>query len=146
MSAIYPVMVAVSAALHGDTGAGGVSTLVSDRIYNDVPDNASYPHVIFGKARERALHTFGGPTAGKGWDITLPIFSMSRTQGDKEALTIHSRIVALLDFSALSVSGYPHVSVQYAPGGDVTGQVMVIDIDKIETRQVVGEFEIQVRP
>jgi len=145
VSAIAAVQVAVKAAMAADTATGGVSDLVDTRIYNDVPDGAAYPHVVFGKARERALHTFGGASSGLGWDVTLPIFTMSRYQGDYEALTIHSRIVALLNFQPLTVSGFSKVSVEYAPGGDITGQVMVIDIDKIETRQIAGEFRIQVR-
>lgn len=145
MSAIAPVQVAIYGALSGDTGAGGVSTLVGGRIHNDVPDGEDYPLVMFGKAREKAMHTFGGATSGLGWEVMLPIYSMSRYQGDSEALAIHSRIVALLNYQPLTVAGFTKCDVEYAPGGDVTGQVMVVDIDKIETRQVVGEFLIRVR-
>jgi len=146
VSAISAVQIAAYTAMTADTGAGGVHTLVGGRIYNDVPDGAAYPHVVFGKAREKSEHTFGGVSSGLGWEVMLPIFTMSRYQGDAEALTIHSRIVALLNKwnAGPAVSGFSSVCWEYAPGGDVTGQVMVIDIDKIETRQVVAEFSVTV--
>lgn len=135
------VQEAIKSALSSDPT---VSTLTGGRIYNDVPDGASYPHVLISKAREKAWHTLGGATSGLGWDVMVPIFTMSRYQGDLEALTIHERIVAVLNFAPLMVTGFPKVSCEYAPGGDITGQVMVIDKDKIETRQVVGEFRVRV--
>jgi hypothetical protein len=72
----------------------------------------------------------------------VPIFSMSRKASDYEALTIHNRVVALLDFAAFTVSGFTHATCQYAPGGDITGQVIVRDVEKLKTHQVAAEFEV----
>lgn len=150
MSAIAAVQDAIYSRLAGD------STLVAmlephvltggPGVLNDVPDGQDYPIVLISGAREKAMHTFGGPSAGKGWDVMVPIFSMSRYRGDREALLIHNRVVALLDFYALTVSGFSQVSCEYAPGGDVTGQVITRDVEKVKTHQVAAEFSVKVRP
>jgi hypothetical protein len=148
MSAIRAVQTAIYGVLSADATLAGLSLTAGTAtvgVFNDVPDGQDYPHVLISKARERAWHTLGGRTAGIGWDVMVPIFVMSRYSGDREALQILERIVALLNFSSLAVTGFTSVICEYAPGGDMTGQVMVIDVDKIETRQVVAEFQVLVR-
>jgi hypothetical protein len=142
VSAIRAVQTAIYSRLAGDAT---LLALATGGVHNDVPDGQDYPHVLISAAREKAWHTFGTAATGLGWDVVVPIFTRSRYAGDKEALEIHDRIVALLNFAALTVTGYTSVMCEYAPGGDMTGQVMVIDVDKIETRQVVAEFRVRVR-
>jgi hypothetical protein len=64
----------------------------------------------------------------------------SRYQGDKEALQILERLVALLNFVNLTVSGYTSAFCEY-----IAGRVLVEDIDKIETRHIPAEFRVSVQ-
>ncbi len=114
-------------------------------IVNDVLDGQEYPHVLMSNSRERGEHTFGGPNVGLGWNVAVSLYSRSRKDGDLQALQIHGRIVALLNFQPLTVTGWPNVSVEYAPGGDMTGQVMVLDVKKVQVHQVLAEFDVKVR-
>ena len=148
MSAIKAVQQAIFTRLVGDATLTGMLALriltTAPAILNDVAEGQDYPFVWITGARERAEHTFGGPSLGKGWIVMVPIFSMSRYAGDLEALTIHNRIVALLDFYELPVTGFAHAICQYAPGGDVTGQVLTRDVEKVKTHQVAAEFQVTV--
>lgn len=109
-------------------------------VFNDVPDGQDYPHVLISKAVETPWHSFGGPTSGLGWKNIIRIHTYSRYQGDKEALDIRNRIVSLLNFQTLAVSGYNTVIVEYE-----SGRVFVEDVEKIETRHLVDEYCVLVK-
>lgn len=134
MSALKAIETTVYSVLSTDgvlTGLAGV--------YNDVPEGAAYPHVQIGSGTEHPWHTMGGPTAGLGWNDTVTVHIWSRYQGDVEALTILSRVVALLNFVALSVTGYGTVMSSYDHA-----RVLVESVDKVETRHVPAIFRIRV--
>jgi hypothetical protein len=132
---------AIQTAIYGVLSAdSSLLTLATGGIHNDVPDGQDYPHVLISKASETAWHTLGGPSAGIGWKNIIRIHVRSRYQGDYEALQILERVVALLNFQALTVTGYTKVICEYEGS-----KVLVQDIDKIETRNVVGEFCVMVR-
>lgn len=153
MSAILAVQQAIYQRLAADATLPTLSLSIDPRtnalttvgVYNDVPEGATYPHVLISRAREQGSHCFGGASVGLGWQVTVPLFTMSRYQGDLEALQIHNRVVSLLNFYPLTVTGYAYVSVEYAPGGDATGQLVVRDIEKIETRSIEAEFRVMVK-
>jgi hypothetical protein len=143
VSATRVIQEAIYSVLSADSTLAGLS-LTEDTdevtVYNDVPEGAKYPHVLLTKASETPWHTLGGPSAGIGWKNIIRTHVRSRYQGDREAMRIHERIVALLNFSALSVSGFSSVTVECEGH-----KVLVQDIDKIETRNLVGEFCVMVR-
>jgi hypothetical protein len=116
----------------------GILTTVG--VYNDSPEGADYPHVLISKATETPWHTFGTATTGLGWKNIIRIHTYSRYQGDTEALGIHYRIVALLNFQPLTVTGYTSALVEYE-----SLRVFVEDIEKIETRHLVDEFCVMVK-
>lgn len=115
-----------------DTETSAYTTV---RVYNEVPTGATYPHVQISKASETPWHTLGGASTGIGWKNIIRIHVFSRQKGDREALQIHERIVALLNFQPLTVTGFSSATVEYEQG-----RMLVEQIDKIETRHQVGEF------
>lgn len=108
-------------------------------IFDDVPENQSYPLVVISLASETPWHTMGGASAGLGWKVLQRIHIYSRAQGETEALRILERIVTLLNFQPLTVAGYSTVIVEYE-----RGRVLLEDIDKIETRHIPAEFAVMV--
>jgi Protein of unknown function (DUF3168) len=143
MSATWAVQAAIVTRLRADATLAGLS-LTSDtttvEIYNDVPENALFPHVLLSKPTETPDHTFGGTTLGIGWKNIIRVHTYSRYQGDKEAQQIRGRIVAVLNYQLLSVTGWPTVTVKYE-----SGRTLIEDIDKIETRHDVAEFCVEVQ-
>jgi hypothetical protein len=137
MSATAAIQTAVYGLLSADAT---LTSLATGGVHNDIPEGAAYPHVLISRATETPYHTFGGPTTGVGWSNKIRIHTYSRYQGDKEALEIQGRIVALLNFQPLTVSGYSQPAmVEYTQG-----RVLVEAIEKIETRHVVTEFDVVV--
>jgi hypothetical protein len=111
----------------------GVFTTVG--VYNDVPEDATYPHVLISKATETPWHTMGGSAVGLGYKDIIRIHTYSRYDGDLEALQIHDRIVALLNFQPMTIAGFGSTMTEYEQG-----RMFVEDIKKIETRHWVDEF------
>jgi hypothetical protein len=136
MSATRAIQTAVYGVLNGDAT---LQTLAAGGVHNDVPDGEVYPHVLISRATETPWHRFGGRTTGLGWKNTIRIHVYSRYQGDKEGLEILERVVSLLNFADLAVSGYSGAVVEYEQG-----RVLVEAIEKIETHHIVGEFSVKV--
>jgi Protein of unknown function (DUF3168) len=140
VSAIRPILEAVVAVLAADAT---LATLITG-VFNDVPDQQAFPYVLVRTATERGMHTLGGAAVGLGWNNVIRVHVYSRYQGDLEALQILERVVALLNFAALTVTGYTHVTCEYANAGAVA-RVLVEDVDKVETRHIPAEFRVRVR-
>lgn len=136
MSATRLIQIAVYGVLAADAT---LLALATGGIHNDVPDGQAFPHVLISKATETPWHTMGGASTGLGWKNIIRIHTYSRYQGDTEALAIHDRMVALLNYQTLTVTGYSTVICEYE-----SMRVMVEDVDKIETRHLVDEFCIRV--
>ncbi len=136
MSATRLIQTAVYAVLSADAT---LLALATGGVHNDVPDGQGYPHVLISRATETPWHTMGGASAGLGWKNIIRIHVYSRYQGDKEALEIHDRIVALLNYQPLTVTGYTTAITEYE-----SMRVMVEDVEKIETRHLVTEFCVRV--
>lgn len=137
MSATRAIQTAIYGVLTSDSS---LMTLATGGVHNDVPDGQRFPHVLISRATETAWHTFGGAATGLGWKNIIRIHVYSRYQGDREALDIHERIVSLLNFQPMAVSGWGSCSVEYEQM-----RMMVEDLEKIETRHLVGEYCVLVQ-
>lgn len=133
--ALTAIHTAVYSTLHGDAT---LLTLVSG-VYNDAPEGADYPFIVLGSATSDPWHTMGGASVGRGFDTTITAHIWSRYQGDLEALRIFDRVVALLDFQSLTVTGYGTVVTSLDHG-----RVLVTDVDKLETRHLPAVFSVLV--
>lgn len=136
-SAIGPVQTALYSTLSADST---LLALATGGVHNDVRGGESYPHVLISRPTETPWNTLGGPDRGYGRRVIARAHVYSRYQGDKEAAAILSRIVALVDFQPITVTGYTSAMWEYE-----NGVVMVEDVDKIETRHAVGEFAVTVQ-
>lgn len=107
---------------------------------SDEVENQEYPFVLLGDgAIERAWNTLGGATAGHGRDVMMRLHVYSRYKGDREAWLIVERLVELLDFASLSVTGYVTVLIEY-----VNAKALIEDRDKLETRHIAVDFRVRV--
>lgn len=106
---------------------------------SDEVENQEYPFVLLDGAFEKPWNTLGGATAGHGRDAVLRLHVFSRYKGDKEAWLIVERLVELLDFASLTVSGYQTVLIEY-----LSSRMLIEDRDKLETRHAPVEFRVRV--
>jgi hypothetical protein len=135
VAAISAIQTSIYSALSGDSTLGALVT----GVFNDVPEGQVYPFVQIGTATQRPWHTMGGPTTGLGWNTTVTVHVWSRFQGDAEALSILNRVITLLNFAALSVTGYTTVLCELDQA-----RVLVEQVDKIETRHIPAVFRVRV--
>ncbi len=132
---------AVQTALYGTLSADATYlALVAGGVHNDVPEGVSYPHSVISQPTETPWHTLGGPSTGLGWNVLARVHTYSRYQGDLEALNIHNRIVTLLNFASVAVTGFTYAMWEYEQG-----RLMVEATEKMETRHMVTEFRVMVR-
>ncbi len=141
MAAAEGGLLAVHDAIYATLSADAtLLALATGGIYNDVPEGASYPHVLISRPREVSKHTMGGSSTGLGWMVMARVYTFSRYQGDKQALQIHGRIVQLLNFQSIAVSGFASAVWEYTHGlSDVK------DIQKLESHFAVAEFDVRLQ-
>jgi hypothetical protein len=139
-TAIYAVLAADStlAGLSSTRDDNGVLTTVT--VHNDVPEGKAYPHVLIARATEMPRHVLGGASTGLGWKNIIRIHVYSRYAGDIEVLNIWERIVSLLNFQTLTITGYTSVLTKVE-----SMRVLIEAIEKIETRHLVGELNVTVQ-
>lgn len=126
--ALGPITVAVLAALRASVA---LTTYVGVRVYpddnGDVPQKPVYPYVSVEGQGETPLNTFGAPSlASFGSEARISIRVGSQTRSDTQANSITSVIKGVLDAQALTVSGYPYVSIEFeslAPLKDLAGGI-----------------------
>lgn len=144
-SAMLAVGEAIAAVLVADTAltdmlARWVGNPDQPGIFDAIPDGQTYPLVQLANVREMPDHTFGGPDVGIGWKVTQPVNVWSDYKGEYECLRIWNRIVELLNFRPLAVTGFSEVTVECK-----RARVLVKTIDKLTYRQLPGEVEVLVR-
>jgi hypothetical protein len=103
-------------------------------------ESQTYPFVLLDKGDEQPWNTLGGATAGHGRSLVVRLHVYSRYKGDREALLILERLVELLDFAALTVTGFPTAMTEY-----VGCKVLIESRDKLETRHIPAEFLVRVK-
>jgi hypothetical protein len=143
VSATRPIQEAFYGVLSADATLAALSltegvTTVS--VLNDALPGQSYPYVMLSRATETPRHVMGGPSTGLGWKNIIRVHVYSRYDGDRECLRIWERCVALLNFATLTVTGFGSVHSEVE-----SMRVLVEDIEKVETRHLVGEFNVTVQ-
>lgn len=109
-------------------------------IFDDIPDGNSYPLIVIGNGIETPWHTFGGPDAGIGWKVVQRVHIYSRYQGETEALRILERVIVLLNFRTITVTGFSSAACKYE-----RARVLTEDAHRIETRHVPADFVVLVQ-
>lgn len=135
-SAIRSVEAAITTLLMADSS---FATLCPGGVDSVELQNQLYPFVLIDNGHEQPWNTMGGRTAGNGRELLVRLHVFSRYKGDREALLILERLVELLDFATLSVSGYGTVIVE-----SMASRVLIEDRLKLEVRHIPAEFLVRV--
>lgn len=104
-TAAWPIQQAIYARLTGDTALMAIA-----KVYDEIPETASYPHVSFGVTQEQPDDAHD--RQGLHVDVTLDIWS--KYAGNKESATILAHLDRLLDRKPLNVAGFTKVSIARA--------------------------------
>lgn len=105
-SAATPAAAAVQAAVYAAASGAGVA---GGRVYDYVPEPATYPYVSVGEAIETPDNSHG--EFGRSVLITVHVWSIYR--GFAEALGIARQLVELLDHRPLTPAGHAAVAVRF---------------------------------
>src|SRR5688500_1179012 len=137
MSALAAIHETIKVALRADAQLDALVT----GVVNGVPKDQSYPYIWVGSASEKPWHTMGGASVGLGWDDTVTLHILSDYEGDYEALQILKRVVAILNYATLTVTGYTTAIIHY---DHVTRVLVEDDPDKIRIRHIQAVFRVRV--
>lgn len=122
------VIGAVVSALLASTGVTG---LVSTRVYNNVPQNTSYPLVRVTLPTTRRLDTWGR----FGAEATVDVDVVSQAFGDLEGTRIIDQCVQTLDFTKPTLTGHASLGLAY----DETARFAEM-VNGVQTRHHVASF------
>lgn len=106
IAASWNLQQAIYSALLADTG---LSALVINRIYDDVPQNATFPYVTLGEVTVREWST----ASDVGAEHSLVLHAWSRAHGRKEVKEILGAISNVLDQTVLTVIGFQLINLQF---------------------------------
>lgn len=109
--ALEPIQAALYARLSGDATLTGLlgHRAGQNGVYDDVPENALYPHVVIGEA----IETPDGAHDRFGAQVVVTIHVWVEARGFKTAYPIVRRLRALLDEQPLPITGHHTVSVRW---------------------------------
>ena len=107
------------------------------RVYDEPPENASFPYLVIGEAVERSNNRFGGKV---GRTLDVFVRAVSEKRGNTQAQDLLTRVDALLDnYLSLSIAGY------------ATELVNLVDVQFVRTarsgtplREGIAHYEIMV--
>lgn len=90
------------------TGSAAVNALVSNRVYDVVPDNPTYPFIIIGddEYRDFSTHT------DLGFEGFIQVDTWSQSHGKKECKEIQNAIYDVLNNIDLSLTGFKTLSLR----------------------------------
>ena len=107
-----PVMAAIYAALN----VTAITTTLACGVYDDVPRDAAFPYIHLSTPSGIPWDTFG--SAGKQRVLQVHIYSTY--EGGTEANSIADKVMELLQYQALSVSGHTLCGLQYESDTDAS--------------------------
>ncbi len=105
-SADEAVVTAVVTALKASTG---VSALVSTRVYNNVPQDTTYPYVVVSLPSAVRMDTFGR----FGGLAAVELRAVSQARGDQEGIQILDQVVRTLDFTRPTLTAQTMLGLAY---------------------------------
>lgn len=133
--ALSPVSVGVYNALN----VSGLTALVSTRIYDDVPQGATFPFVLY-TAQERETRGFG---TGSLPLVDLRVHAFSTYAGMKDAQSIAAKVVELLKDQTLTVSGYVVCGRVFYDDTVVINESIV---NGVKCKEIASNFRVYVEP
>jgi hypothetical protein len=134
----YLVLSAVSTAIYTALNVAGLTALVSTRIYDDVPQDPTFPFVWYEvKERDvRGLGTRGLPEV----ELRVHVFSsVEDYEGPKQAQTIGAKVIELLRDQPLTISGYAHCGLVFYDETQLFNDQIIAGV---RVRELVSMFRI----
>lgn len=84
------------------SGASGVTSLVSTRIYPDVlPEGCAYPAIVFARNRTDPVQSVSGQSFGADVDLAVGVWAKTRTSAD----TVAAAVIAAIGSSEFVLNG-----------------------------------------
>lgn len=130
----YLALSPVSAAVYAKLNVAGMTALVGTRIYDGVPQNPSFPFVLY-EVQEQDDRGMG---SGYGLpQVEILVHTFSQYVGYYEAQTIAQKAVELLRDVSLTVTGYSHAGKVFY---NRTETIPDSELNGIACREVVSRF------
>lgn len=140
----YPPLTLVQAAIWSVLSADATLAALAP-VTNDATEDQTYPYILIANANGTPSNTFGGITQGFGWVCRVTVHGYSRYEGDQEVLTFMQRVIALLNFAALTITGYSTVICELDPDeSPMPAKVLLEYPQKVERRHMPVIFKITV--
>jgi hypothetical protein len=132
-SALSAVHAAVYAVLKNDAT---LTTRAPGGVWDHVPQDPTWPYVRLGGFVEDPDDTFGR----QGRKVSFVVHAWSQYAGVAEGYTIIDRVIALLRYTALTVTGWQHGDTRH-----ITSEVdEPMLVDDVQVQHVWAEFEVLV--
>jgi hypothetical protein len=133
-SALSAVQAGVYAALTGDATLG---TLVPGGIWDHVPEDPTWPYLRIGELHEDPRDTSGVQRR----KVAITLHGWSQYRGRAEVLSIVDRVIALLRYTTLTLTGWTHEDTTHdATDAD---EPLILD-DAIEVQHASVDFTVYV--
>lgn len=124
---------AVIDALKADTG---VTAIAADRVYDDIPQGATYPLVKFGRCEIEPVRTDGA----KAWAATFSVEAHTRAvAGRVQVKRLAHAIITALDETAAAMAGYDLRQVQFVTSAAVSDPATQTQIATIAFVALIDE-------
>jgi hypothetical protein len=136
----YPPLQVIGAAVYARLNDDATLTALAP-VVNDEAEFQAHPFVLVPGANSTPWNTLGG----YGWECEITPVVYSQYEGDLEAIQIGERVMALLNFYALAVTGYTTVICELDPDmSPVPVKTSSETKQKIERRAMAIRFRIRV--
>jgi hypothetical protein len=130
--ALLPVQGAMFARIKADAA---LNTAIGGRVYDDVPENAAYPYVVFGEGVE----TPDNEVAAYESRVAATLHVWSGYRGFREALVIAGHLIRVFDRQPLVVEGRDLIAVRHE-------QTITMRDPDSDVRHVVVRFAVVTNP
>lgn len=130
--ALLPVQGAMYAAIKADAA---LNTAVGGRVYDEVPEAATYPYVVLGDAVE----TPDNEVAAFASRVAATLHVWSTYRGFRQALDIAGHLIRVFDRQPLTVPGRGVVAVRHE-------QTITMRDPDSDVRHVAVRFAVETHP
>lgn len=140
----YPPLTSVQAAIWSVLSGDAILAALAP-VTNDATEDQTYPYILIANANGVPCNMMGGTDRGFGWDIRVTVHGYSRYEGDQEVLTFMQRVIALLNFATLTITGYRTVICELDPDeSPMPAKVLLEYPQKVERRHMPVIFKVTV--
>ena len=123
-------------AIYGLLNVSAMTTLATGGVYQDVPQDTSFPYLAFEVRENDTNGTFGQIFYSMGVDIHC----YSQYEGNQQADTIINKAVQLLTYQTPSMSNFTALFLIH----DGSSNLPDIDVNVVPTKHLLAEFTLTV--